>query len=391
MRAYDAIIIGGGIAGASIGYELAADHQVCLLEAESTLASHTTGRSAATFLESQGSVQIRALTRASRPFYENPPDPFEGPLVTPLPLMVTAGPGQSAALRALHAEISAQTPTAHLLDGQRAREVNPLLSPGYPELALLEPEAMEIDVHAIHQGYVRGLRQRGGIVRTSARVVSAIRSDGWWEVSDASGARHRAATLVNAAGAWADDVAGITGAQPIGIQPLRRTIFMVKAPVDVDLGTLPMTADVEGTFYFKREGAQLLCSPADATPAPPGDARPDVLTIAQGLDTINAVTTLKARHITSSWAGLRSFAPDGDPAVGYDERAEGLFWFAGQGGFGIQTAPALAQLGSALFRGAAANAGLTAAGVEAQRLLVTRLRTPVTETLQPSAEAPQPS
>lgn len=270
MRSHDVIVIGGGIAGASIGYELAADRQVCLLEAEATLASHTTGRSAATFVESQGGSQIRGLTRASRAFFERPPDPFEGPLLSPLPLLLTAGAGQSAAIRTMHAEISMLTPEVRIVDEQRARELNPLLRPGYPELAMLEPNAMELDVHAIHQGYVRGLRQRDGIVRTSARVVSAVHRGGLWEVGDATGEVHQAPILVNATGAWADEVAQIAGGNPIGIRPLRRTIFMVDAPAGVELSALPMTVNVEGTFYLKREGAQLLCSPADETPATRG-------------------------------------------------------------------------------------------------------------------------
>lgn len=372
VRSYDVLVVGGGIAGASIAYELAADRSVCLLEAESTLASHTTGRSAATFIESLGSSQIRGLTKSSRAFYECPPDPFTAPLLTPLPLLLTAGPEQAETLRSMHAQTSVLTPDVRIVDEGEARELNPLLRPGYPKLALLEPSAMEIDVHAVHQGYVRGFRQRNGVVRRSARLISAARNGGLWTLSDAAGESYQAPVLVNAAGAWADEVARVTGARPIGIRPLLRTIFIVDAPTGMDISDLPLTADVEETFYFKREGPRLLCSPADETPAPPSDARPDELAIASGLETINEVTTLAARHVRGSWAGLRSFAPDRHPVVGFDAQADGMFWFAGQGGFGIQTAPALARLGAALLRGTDVPDDLMTNGVLVAQMAATR-------------------
>lgn len=372
VRSYDVLVVGGGIAGASIAYELAADRSVCLLEAESTLASHTTGRSAATFIESLGSSQIRGLTKSSRAFYECPPAPFTAPLLTPLPLLLTAGPEQAETLRSMHAQTSVLTPDVRIVDEGEARELNPLLRPGYPKLALLEPSAMEIDVHAVHQGYVRGFRQRNGVVRRSARLISAARHGSLWTLSDTAGESYQAPVLVNAAGAWADVVARVAGAHPVGIRPLLRTIFMVDAPTGTDISDLPLTADVEETFYFKREGPRLLCSPADETPTPPSDARPDALAVASGLETINEVTTLAARHVRGSWAGLRSFAPDRHPVVGFDAQADGMFWFAGQGGFGIQTAPALARLGASLLRGTNVPDDLMANGVLVEQMAATR-------------------
>lgn len=372
MSSYDVVVVGGGIAGVSIAYELGADRSVCLLERESSLATHTTGRSAATFIESLGGDQIRGLTRASRAFYESPPEPFEERLLAPLPLLLTASAGRADAVRSLHERISELTPDARLLDEREARRLNPLLRPGYVELAVLEPGAREMDVHAIHQGYARGLRRRGGVVQRSAKVVSATRRDGLWTVTDAVGGEYRAPVVVNAAGAWVDEIARAAGARPVGIRPLLRTIFMVGAPAGTDVSGLPLTADIDDGFYFRPEGPQLLCSPADETPMPPGDARPDAVSIALGLEAVNAATVLNARHVRNSWAGLRSFAPDRNPVVGYDGQAEGFFWFAGQGGFGIQTAPALARLGAALVRNAEVAADILDHGVSVERLGATR-------------------
>ncbi|SEG87336.1 D-arginine dehydrogenase [Actinacidiphila yanglinensis] len=375
MSSYDVVVVGGGIAGVSIAYELGADRSVCLLERESSLATHTTGRSAATFIESLGGDQIRGLTRASRPFYESPPEPFEEGLLTPLSLLLIASAGRADALRSMYGQISVLTPDVRLLDEREARRLNPLLRPGYVELAVLDPGAREMDVHAIHQGYARGLRRRDGVVQRSAKVVSATRRGGLWTVTDAAGGEYRAPVVVNAAGAWVDQVAQAAGARPIGIRPLLRTIFMVGAPAGTDVSGLPLTADIDDAFYFRPEGPQLLCSPADETPAPPGDARPDPMSIALGLEAVNAATVLNARHVRSSWAGLRSFAPDRNPVVGYDGQAEGFFWFAGQGGFGIQTAPALARLGAALVRNAEVAADILGHGVSVEQLAATRFPT----------------
>ncbi|MGH3505142.1 MAG: NAD(P)/FAD-dependent oxidoreductase [Nocardioidaceae bacterium] len=363
MSSYDILVIGGGIAGASIAYELAPDRSVCVLEMESTLAVHTTGRSAATFVESLGDSQIRGLTTSSRPFYENPPASFDQRLLSPMSLLMTAAVGRADVVRRMYAEISALAPDVRIVDDGEARALNPLLRPGYTELALFEPHAMQIDVHAVHQGYIRGLRQRGSAVRTGAKVVSAARRGPVWRISDAAGVTYEAPVVVNAAGAWVDEVAELAAVRAIGIRPLRRTVFILGPPDRTVVASLPMTADVDGTFYVKPEGQQLLCSPSDETPMPPGDVRPDELDIARGLDTINEATVANGRHVRHSWAGLRSFAPDRHPVVGFDARADGFFWFAGQGGFGLQTAPALARLGAAMVRGEGPGDDLTSNGV----------------------------
>lgn len=348
---FDVIVVGGGIAGVSIGYELAADRSVCLLEQESTLAFHTTGRSAALFLETYGNEPIRALTSASREFMSAPPEPWDSELLSPRSLLQFASHGRADALETMFATVRGLTPDAQLISPAEAATLFPPLRPERVDLALYEPGSMEIDVHALHQGFVRGLRSRGGVVATSSAVVGLRREHGLWRVDTADGTVRRAAVLIDAAGAWADSVATLAGAARIGLRPLRRTIFMISAPEDVDTSALPTLSDVDETFYLKPEGTQILCSPADETPTEPSDARPDEIEIARALDAVHDTTTLTARHVRSSWAGLRSFVADRTPVVGFDDRLDGFFWCAGQGGYGIQTAGALARVGAALVRG----------------------------------------
>lgn len=368
MRAYDLLVVGGGMAGVSIGYEMAADRSVGLLEMEPTLAFHTTGRSAATFLESYGGPQIRALTTSSRAFLENPPDTFESKPLSPLPLLFVAPEGRGEVLRQLQAEVSVLVPDVRLVEPDEALVLNPVLRPGYLELGMLEPGAMEIDVHAVHQGYVRGLRQRKGEVHASAWVVGATHDNGVWTITDAQGQEFQAPVVVNAAGAWVDQVAMVAGAKPIGIMPLRRTIFKLAAPEGLDTSRLPLTGDIDSTYYIKPEGQQFLCSPADETLLDPCDVRPDEMEIARALDAVNSATTLNSRHVRTSWAGLRNFTADRVPVVGFDPQAEGFFWFAGQGGYGIQTAPAMARTGAALIRGEQLPEDIRARGLAAPDL-----------------------
>ncbi|OZC86337.1 FAD-dependent oxidoreductase [Rhodococcus sp. 06-412-2C] len=346
----DVIVVGGGIGGVSLGYELASDHRVTLLEREKTLAFHTTGRSAALFLETYGNNSIRALTTASRDFLENPPEHFRSELLAPRPLLQFASIGRGDALEAMYADVSRLTPDAQLVSPADARTFFPPLRPELIDCALYEPHSMEVDVHALHQGYVRGLRARGGRVHTGTGVRSLRRIDGLWHAHTTDGSTHTAPLVVDAAGAWADVLAAMAGAEPIGLVPMRRSVFMVAAPDDLDTAHLATLSDIDEKFYIKPEGTQVLCSPADETPTEPSDARPDELEIARAFDDIAEATTLTARHVRSSWAGLRSFVPDRTPVVGFDPNIEGFFWCAGQGGYGIQTCAALARVGASLIR-----------------------------------------
>jgi D-arginine dehydrogenase len=365
VEPHDVVVIGGGMAGVSIGAELAADRRVVVLDMEPTLAFHTTGRSAAMFLESYGGPAVRALTTASRTFL------LRCEVLRSLPMLHLGLTGRGAAIEALFAAVRPLLPDAELLDPPAAARLQPMLRADAIELALLEPGAMEIDVHALHQHYVHTLRARGGAVAVSAGVAGAVRAEGRWTVIDRTGRQWDAPVVVDAAGAWADDIAVLFGAAPVGLRPLRRTAFMVDAPAGA---AAPMIADIDNSFYVKPDAGRLLCSPADETPQPPADARPDELEIARALDVINTVTTLDVRHVRSAWAGLRTFAADRTPVAGPDPAVEGFFWFAGQGGYGIQIAPALARTAADMLRGRPVPDDVAAVGLRVADLAPERFR-----------------
>ncbi|MGO3325789.1 NAD(P)/FAD-dependent oxidoreductase [Gordonia sp. (in: high G+C Gram-positive bacteria)] len=360
---FDVIVIGGGIAGVSIGYELAADQRICLLEQESTLAFHTTGRSAALYLETFGNATVRTLTSASRAFLTDPCADFDGPILTPRPYLVFARQGRGDALTGFCDEVRRQVPAVEMLSADDAIGLAPYLRRDAIAAALVDPTSMEIDVHALHQGYVRGLRQRGGKIRTRAAVTALDRADGVWTATLADGETVSAPVVVDAAGAWADSIAELAGAAATDLSPKIRTIFAVDAPDSLTTSTLPVVDDLDNTFYLKPEANGLLCSPADETPSHPHDVRPSDLDIARAIESVNEVTDLGLRHVRSSWAGLRTFAPDRSPVVGFDPGVDGFFWFAGQGGYGIQMADGLARTGAAIFRGQTMPSEVAAGGV----------------------------
>ncbi|MDV3223419.1 FAD-binding oxidoreductase [Intrasporangium sp.] len=371
---YDVVVVGGGMAGVSVAYELARDRTVLLLEMEPTLAYHSTGRSAAMYLETYGGPQIRALTLASRPFLEGPPAGFERALMTPRPLLQIARTGHAEVIDALYEQVRPLVASATTVDAVRAAQLCPILRPGSVAAGLFEPHAMELDVHALHQGYVRGLRTRGGTVMRGRRVERLHASGDTWEVHVADGVVARADIVVNAAGAWADRVAGAAGCAPVGLTPRRRTVFTIPGEDVPRARDLPLLYDAQESFYIKPEGEQFLCSPADRTPCEPGDVAPDTLEIARALDEIREVTTVAARSVRTSWAGLRTFAPDEEFVVGFDPTAHGLFWLAGQGGYGIQTAPATARLAANLIRGEEAPDDIARLGLDVALLSPLRFR-----------------
>jgi D-arginine dehydrogenase len=348
MPSADFLVVGAGAAGASAAYELAAHGSVIVLEQEAQPGFHATGRSAALFSETYGNATVRSLSRASRSFLATPPDGFsETPLLRPRGALFIASEDELVALSAQ----AADEPGAFAAwSGEEARARVQVLRPEVSAAALFEAGAMDIDVNALHQGFLRGLRQRGGQTVVDAGVEGLRRNGASWIANTRAGA-FTAAVVVNAAGAWADRVAGLAGLGRLGLQPKRRTAALIDGPEELGFGDWPMVIDVRETFYFKPDAGRLLISPADETDTEPCDAQADELDIAITAERIQMATTLSIRRIAHRWAGLRTFAPDRTPVCGFDGRAEGFFWLAGQGGYGIQTAPALAQLTAQLITG----------------------------------------
>jgi D-arginine dehydrogenase len=365
---FDIIIIGGGIAGASAGAWLSETQGVCILERESQPGYHATGRSAALFSELYGNGTIRPLSRASRAFFLAPPPGFaEQPLVNPRGALHIARADQVAALDAFALQSDVRSATLRL-DAAAARTLSPLLRPGYVAAAIYEPQAYDIDVHALHSGFLRMFRSNHGRIVTQAEVLELRRMpSGRWQVQTNVGC-FEAGTVINAAGAWADDIARRAGVLPLGMAPLRRTVVVVDVPKDLRFADSPLTIDIDEAFYFKPETGRLLISPCDQTPCPPCDAQADELDVAMAVHRIEAATVLKIDRLQRKWAGLRTFSARRSPVVGYDAEAEGFFWLAGQGGYGIQTAPALGRLAAALAVGRPVPDDLAAFGVDATEL-----------------------
>ena len=386
MERVDFLIVGGGMAGASAAYELAAHGSVAVLERESQPGYHSTGRSAALYTQTYGHPVVRALTVASWDFYTNPPEGFsEHPLLTPRGVLLIGRADQTAALDRDFAEGRRLTPSVERLDRAQALARAPFLKADYVDGAVWEPEAMDMDVHAIHTGYLRGLKARGGRLVTDAGVEALERRDGLWIATTPAGI-FAAPVLVNAAGAWADVLAGMAGVRPIGLVPKRRTAITFD-PVFADSGFpgpadaaglagWPMVIDVDEQFYMKPESGRLMLSPADETPVEPCDVQPEELDIAVAIDRMEQAVRFSVRRIAHKWAGLRSFVADKVMVAGYDDSTEGFFWLAGQGGYGIQTAPAMGRTAAALATGGGLPAEVAALGVRAEDLAPSRLRRP---------------
>lgn len=373
MKDADFAVIGAGIAGASAAYELASFGRVLLLERESSPGYHTTGRSAAQLLECYGNLSTRRLTRGGRAFIESPPEGFaEQALLSERSALFFARSDQIPALDAMYTEMRALTPRIERLDGAQARVLVPVLREEYVAGALLEPDSMDIDVNALHQGFLRCARRRGATLVTDAEVTGLAHVHGRWQVSTRAGS-FTAPVVVNAAGAWCDVVGGMAGARPIGLVPKRRTVITFAGPHDPGVAAWPLAIDVDEQLYFKPESGRLLASPADETPSPPCDAQPEELDIALVVDRLERASTLEVRRIESRWAGLRSFVADKSLVVGPDPVLEGFYWVAGQGGYGIQTSPAVARAIAELITHGELPADLRALGLEAAHLSPARL------------------
>ncbi|MFR9801077.1 NAD(P)/FAD-dependent oxidoreductase [Pseudonocardia sp. RS010] len=343
----DVIVIGGGIAGASVAYEIAAHRSVLLLEAEPSLAVHSTGRSAATYIPGHGTAVFRALIRASAPRFPALAEELEAPpFLRPLTVVWAAfDEAGERELQHLLAEWAAEPDGPHALAGAEAAGACPGLRD--VRCGAITEAAADVDAIGLHGAYVRGLRRRGGRVVRGARARAITRTGGTWRVETAEGA-WTAPDVVDAAGSWTDVVAALAGVTPAGLTPYRRTIAL--SPCTLPPG-MPMLIDAAERFYCKPEGEALLLSPGDETPAEPGDARPDELDVALALERVEEALHLGLRSVRTAWAGLRTFAPDRDPLVGARPEHPGFHFFAGQGGSGIESAPALAALGAAVVTG----------------------------------------
>jgi D-arginine dehydrogenase len=369
MRA-DVVVIGGGIAGVSVASELALDRTVVLVEAEQELGLHATGRSAASYVPSYGPPAVRRLTAASLAGFGTLSEEVGRPLLVPRAVLYVAGTAGVPALeRILAAQAGGPVRDLPVTD---AVALSPALRSDTLIRAALDETASDLDVAGLLEAFAVRLRARGGRVVLGGRVHAIRRDAASWTVH-AGSTRVIAGAVVNAAGAWADPVARLAGLPALGIQPRRRSLFLARGGVRGSPAGWPFTLAADESFYFKGEGESVLVSPADATPVEPHDARADELEIARAIEAVNAMTTLGIRSVARSWAGLRSFAADGEPVVGHLDGAEGFHWVAGQGGYGLQTAPALARVAAAAVRGEAMPGDLVAHGVDATALQPSRL------------------
>lgn len=344
---HDIIVIGAGIAGVSLAAQLVPNCRVAILEMENQPGYHSTGRSAAYFAPAYGNKVVRLITRASESFYRQPPDNFsEANLLRPRDSLFVAREHQLESMSQL-LQNNSQLITVNA--NELLQQIQ-ILKPGALVSGARDTNGGDLDVDAILQGFLRQFRSAGGEVVNNSKVQQLKYKNGAWEIQTDNDI-FKAPIIVNASGAWADKIAVMANLHPLGINPLRRTVVLVDPPQGVDISDWPLTIDIDENFYFKPDAGQLLISPADETPTEPCDARPDEMDIALVIDRIQQIANLEVHKINHSWAGLRSFAPDKTFVTGFDPRTDGFFWFAGQGGYGVQAAPALADIAAFLITG----------------------------------------
>ena len=366
------------MAGASVAAGLSEAGRVALLEAEEHAGYHSTGRSAAFFSANYGNAVIRGLTRASRAFlFEPPPDFSAVALCTPRDGLFFARADQLEQLQRFRTDPDILAGTTEL-SGAEVRARIPLFREDYVAAGVLEVGSADLDVDAIHQGFLRQARTRGSEIHFDCRVLALQRANGLWTATTAKG-QFSAPIVVNAAGAWGDELAAMAGVAPVGLQPKRRTALLVPVPHGLHAESWPVAVDVSEEFYFKPDAGLLLLSPADEHPCAPCDAQPEELDVAIAIDRFERATGTEVRQVRRKWAGLRVFAPDRSPVVGFDPDADGFFWLVGQGGYGIQTAPAMGRLAAALATGQPVPQDIAREGVAAALLSKTRLAAPDSE------------
>ncbi len=369
----DFIVIGAGIAGASVAASLASAGSVAVLEAETHAGYHATGRSAALYSTLYGNATIRALTRASLGDFVAPPHGMSKQAVLrQRDTLFLIGPGQEP----LAEDFIADAHIRHCTTALSAADVLariPLLQRDRVAGALLDATSADIDVDLLHQGFLRQARALGAQLHLGTGLQALERDGDNWLAHTATGS-FRAATVINAAGAWADAVAALAGIAPVPLQPLRRTAVLIELPDGMDAALWPAVVAIDESHYFKPDAGLLLISAADETPSPPCDAQPEELDVAIAVDRFETLTGQPVRRVRHRWAGLRVFSPDRSPVVGFEPSAQGFFWCAGQGGYGIQTSPALGRAAAALALGRALPQDVADAGVEPQHLSPGRFR-----------------
>lgn len=373
-KQYDIAVIGAGIAGASVAARLAqSGKRVVLLEMESQPGYHTTGRSAAVFAPSYGPAPIRSLTRASEAFFLSPPHNFtDSALFSPRVIMMLARADQQQSLEALCAAVSGFGKVAVIDDEAGLQQVNPLVRSGYAAAAMLDKAGQDIDVGALHQGFLKVHKAAGGLITVGAAIRALSNGPRGWSLETDS-AQLQAEVVVNAAGAWADVIGAMAGAETIGLVPKRRTAALIAAPDRAGVAGYPITIDVDEQFYLKPDAGRLLMSPADETPSDPCDAQPEEMDIAVCVDRIETAFDLHVQRIENKWAGLRSFVADKAPVAGFSASAPGFYWLAGQGGYGIQSSPALSDFAAAQILGRPLPAYIVDQGLELAELSPSRL------------------
>ena len=345
------VVVGAGIAGASAAWHLAEHASVVIVERETQAGAHATGRSAALHTETSGAPVVSALAAASRPFLAEPPAGFaDHPLLSRRGLLWIARASERHLLEDKAVAAEAHGVEVHRLDSSQCCELVDVLRPDAAVAGVFEPGAMTIDVDGLLQGFLRGARRKGAELCLDAGVTAHTARAGGWRVQ-ASGRHWDCDVVVNAAGAWCDPLAELAGVAPLGLRPLRRSVFVFPPPSGIDASAWPMVWDIGNRFYFEPEGPMLLVSPVDEIPSEPCDARPEMEDIALGVEELEEASTLQVRGVRRTWAGLRTFTADNVPAAGFDPDHPGFFWLAGQGGYGIKTSPALGQLCAALILG----------------------------------------
>lgn len=369
MLDYDVVIIGAGIAGASLAAEIAPHCRVLVAEAEDRPGYHSTGRSAAFWAESYGGPKVQPLTTASGPWLRSPPPGYgDRTFLAPRGALTLARDGEEPLLDAFVADFAGSGVRLERWSRDRLEPLLPGLAADI-NAAVYEPDCQDIDVGGLHQAFLSVARRAGASVALRAPLEQASYSNGHWTIT-LGGQQVSATSLVNSAGAWADPVALRAGVRPLGVQPYRRTVLQVRTSPAAS-PDLPLTLGVKGDYYFKPEAGRLWLSPHDETPEDPADTAPDELDMALAIDRFSHVVDWRIDAVEHRWAGQRSFAPDRLPLIGFAADAPGFFWFAGQGGFGIQTAPAAARLGATILLGLTPDAML--GGIDAQMYNPARL------------------